>query len=783
MLAPAASQAARIAVTTHLDEHDDPGPGAGCSLREAITAANTDGAFGGCSAADESADTITLVSGLTYARTLGTLEGNNASGDYNVLNEPLTIQLPSPGSSPATIQANSLDRVFTVSNTLTISGVLVTGGDTTGPGGGFFSTGTLTVSDSSIVGNSSALEGGGIFANGPLTLRNVTLSGNDADSHGGGLYLATLGTATLNNVTAAGNTADSNADDVGSGGGIRDGNSNGGLTIRNTLVGNNTDSGPTLALRAHDCAGTITSDNYNLVEDTTNCTFTPAANDLTGQDPAIDALAQSDGRQVHKLQTTSPARDAGNNTVAVGTGGSSCETRDQRNRPRSGAATGFMGEPRCDIGAFELQASGNSVTITDTDPDSPSSDASPEVKGMAISDYPTVQIFTQANCGGSVAASGTNAQFTGGTGITTPVPTNTANTLSARGVTVDGVPGACSNNFPYTHDDQDPAAPTINDTDPNSPGSDTTPNVKGTASADTATLRVFDQANCAGAFTTGTKAEFEGAGIASPVVDNLNGSNMLSAISLDAAGNAGACSNDFTYVHDDIPPGQTVLAQTDPESPSSDPTPLVQGTVTGDVAMVQIFKQANCGGSVEATGTEAQLEGAGIEVSVNLNANTVISANAIDAAGNIGECNPSGGNLFYDHDNTGPAAPSITSTNPPSGSNNNSPLVIGTGAESGSTVQIFRQAECPAGAPLATGPEAQFESTGLPIAVADNTSTALVARGVDDLGNIGPCGTTPFTYQEVTPTLAPPTPVLPKKKCKKGRKLKKGKCVKKKKKK
>jgi len=49
------ARAATITVTTTADEY---GAGAGCSLREAIRAANSNAAFGGCSAGAAGADTI-----------------------------------------------------------------------------------------------------------------------------------------------------------------------------------------------------------------------------------------------------------------------------------------------------------------------------------------------------------------------------------------------------------------------------------------------------------------------------------------------------------------------------------------------------------------------------------------------------------------------------------------------------------------------------------------------------------------------------------------------------
>ena len=41
--------------------------------------------------------------------------------------------------------------------------------------------------------------------------------------------------------------------------------------------------------------GTITSQDFNLIEDVTACTFTPMSNDITGQDPLLDPPASNGG--------------------------------------------------------------------------------------------------------------------------------------------------------------------------------------------------------------------------------------------------------------------------------------------------------------------------------------------------------------------------------------------------------------------------------------------------------------------------------------------------------
>ncbi len=92
-------------------------------------------------------------------------------------------------------------------------------------------------------------------AGGHLTLTALTLADGFASVSGG--IANNGGTLTLTNSTVSGNFA-------GSLGGI-DNFSGGTATLRNTiLAGNHAVIGP-------DCNGTLTSDDYNLIQDTTEC--------------------------------------------------------------------------------------------------------------------------------------------------------------------------------------------------------------------------------------------------------------------------------------------------------------------------------------------------------------------------------------------------------------------------------------------------------------------------------------------------------------------------------
>ncbi len=186
---------ATISVNTTADEYNT-NPAA-CSLREAIQAANTDAAFGGCPAGS-GADVITLPAGtyfITLANPGGTNEDNNAFGDFDVKSS-LTIQGAGAGST--IIDGNALDKVFALNPicdtaiSVTIDGVTVRNGR-----------------NSQIWGASDySFTGGGIdwcgYTSGNFTLSNSVVENNvNVNGYGGGLNTDSVngynGTITLSN--------------------------------------------------------------------------------------------------------------------------------------------------------------------------------------------------------------------------------------------------------------------------------------------------------------------------------------------------------------------------------------------------------------------------------------------------------------------------------------------------------------------------------------------------------------------------------------------------------
>jgi CSLREA domain-containing protein len=210
----------------------------------------------------------------------------------------------------------------------------------------------FTVTASAIVSNTAATFGGGVVSSGfmdfpVVTIVNSTISGNRAGTNGGGIHNGAGSKLTLANTTIAGNMADSDANGTGDGGGLYDQPLTGAATTaRNTVLADNADLGG----EADDCFSNLTSQGYNLIEDTTGCTIGGVTTgNVTGQDPLLQPLGNNgSGTLTHALVPASPAAEAGN-PAAPGSGGAACEAADQRGLVRP------QGD-HCDIGAFELLA-------------------------------------------------------------------------------------------------------------------------------------------------------------------------------------------------------------------------------------------------------------------------------------------------------------------------------------------------------------------------------------------------------------------------------------------
>src|SRR5205085_9913684 len=183
---------------------------------------------------------------------------------------------------------------------------------------------SLTVTASTLSGNSAALNGGAIESEMKLTLTNVTISGNSGpeiiDHYDRAIALT--------NVTIVQSVPGQNAS-AGDGKGL---SLHGGptLLLRNTLLASNAGG---------NCASSVTSNGFNLADDTTCGLTTTGDRQGAAFNPQLGPLQNNGGPTQTQLPGPgSPAIDAGT--------GMDAPARDQRGYLRAGAAP--------DIGAAEF---------------------------------------------------------------------------------------------------------------------------------------------------------------------------------------------------------------------------------------------------------------------------------------------------------------------------------------------------------------------------------------------------------------------------------------------
>lgn len=359
---PALAPATTIDVNTVADQFgSDTGH---CGLREAIQAANTDAAFGGC-VAGNGTDLIRLAAGTYTLTRNGRDEDDNATGDLDVTS---SMVLLGANADVTTVDANGIDRAFHVhvpSSTImaTFIDFTIANGDPVGNsttseagGGAIWAERQTTLSLTAMhLRDNHAYKGGGILADSWSTVLSVTdstLSRNSTEYLGGAVYTAR--DFKLTNSTVSGNTAGCTASALLLSGFVE------AFLEASTIVDNHGvdcgyhvsapavwSGGPSNITHAHNTilamnfSGTIESncnylqsDDYNLLGDVEDCDISGStAHVLTGFDPLVAPLFDYGGSTpTHALYPGSPA-------IAAGAG---CRSSDQRGVLRGA----------CDIGAY-----------------------------------------------------------------------------------------------------------------------------------------------------------------------------------------------------------------------------------------------------------------------------------------------------------------------------------------------------------------------------------------------------------------------------------------------
>lgn len=335
------------------------------TLTNMVITGNTAGSDGG-GVYSSTSDSLTLIgctitnntavsqSGGVHNHTDGTLTITDTTISNNVANAPAGTgvgggAIYSEDGSTLSLTNSTISGNRAISSgggivgdsiTLTITNSTISGNTSTGRFGGGIALDidtTATIAGSTISGNSAFTTGGGLNieadTNNLIKITNSTISGNSAPN-GGGIFRdpgASL-TVTLSHTTVAANTA------TIAGGGI-----SGTMNLGNSLVADN------LAPSGPDHAGTLNSNGFNLIENTSGTTVTgTTASNITGQDPILGPLQNNGGtRFTHALMPGSPAIDKGSSGSLIVDQRQQIRPLDNPNVPNGAGSNGS------DIGAFE----------------------------------------------------------------------------------------------------------------------------------------------------------------------------------------------------------------------------------------------------------------------------------------------------------------------------------------------------------------------------------------------------------------------------------------------
>jgi CSLREA domain-containing protein len=373
VLRPNAKAGSNSITVNSLGDQTPPPSSGFCTLREAISNANspgTDTSNGNCAlGSGDDVITFSLIGTITIGSSLPSVR--------NVLSIAGTGQ---------TVDGGGSSEVFAVGSgaTLTLSGLTISHGNSA-TGGGVDNGGTLTVTNMTFSGNSSGTlgAGGAIYSTGSLTVTAATFSGNAVGSSGaGGAIFNGGGTARIAKSTFFGNTAGGS----GFGGAIF---SNGGtLTVNSGTFSSNgvgaggqgggifvSSSGSALLENSilagstgGNCAGSVENGGYNISDDGA-CGFGSSTVGVNGQtlgdnvNPRFDPTGlQNNGgpTQTIAIEPGSPALDA--------IPAAQCLLTDQRGAPRPDPLELASANPACDVGAKSLAISLQSIHSTTTRP-------------------------------------------------------------------------------------------------------------------------------------------------------------------------------------------------------------------------------------------------------------------------------------------------------------------------------------------------------------------------------------------------------------------------------
>lgn len=382
-------------------------------------------------------------------------------------------------------------------------------------------------------------------------------------------------------------------------------------------------------------------------------------------------------------------------------------------------------------------------------PTSPANNNNPTINGTTEAGA-LVKLYTNASCTSGVAASG-NANGSGNFSISLAVSADTSTTFYATAEDTAANVSSCSTSFvTFVEDSTAPAQPLALDVTPASPANNNTPDITGSAEANSS-VAVYSDSGCTSLKGTGTA---NGIGLFTIAVSVTNNTTTtFYAKATDASGNIGACSaSNVVYVEDSNAPTIPTSLTVSPTPPANNNNITVGGTTEAN-ALVNVYTDAACSSAIAGSGAA---NGGGIfaiSVAVNDNSSTTFYAKSGDAAGNSSACSIS--SVAYTEDSSAPAAPTSLAASPLSPANNNSPSINGS-TEANANVSLYTNSSCTSGV-AGTGAADGSGNFSIGVSVAADSTTAFYAKAADASGNTSSCSSSTVTFIE--DSTAPGLPV------------------------
>jgi hypothetical protein len=362
--------------------------------------------------------------------------------------------------------------------------------------------------------------------------------------------------------------------------------------------------------------------------------------------------------------------------------------------------------------------------VSSTEPVSPSrSSFAPIVRGRGVPGH-DVKIFARDDCGGAPIGSAV-VRDDGSFEVPVRVAPNTTTRLCATQLDAKVAQGSApSEVLSFVHDDLPPDAPGV--TLPPSPSAARQVELR-VVVAEPGRVQVHLGGGCAG-MVLATRAPNAAGALAIAVTVPDNTRTILSVSASDVAGNR-ACSIDHAFEHDDRPPPPPILEATDPSSPSQEVRPAIVGKAEPG-ARVRVFLAPDCRGTASAEGRAGSDGRFRVPVAVTDSATVVLSARALDLAGNVSDCTAE---MRYTHDRTPPAPPKLAARV-------DGRAVIAEGdTEAAATVLVYAGEQCRVpSATVVADPRGAFRARW-EIAASEAPPSKVSVLATDRAGNASEC--------------------------------------------